>query len=78
MNVIVTCGCGDTDSFARDAFKIIFPGEPLPQLISQRAQIGEIAKWQEEIDALFRADAKFAYYLTDTEMWDLLKGVRVA
>lgn len=33
MRLIVTCGCGDTTQFAKDAFKIMFPKEELPKVI---------------------------------------------
>lgn len=75
MNLIVTCGCEDTDGFAKAAFKLLFPGTPLPAIVSQPR---DFTPWQEEMDTLFKSGVKFAYYLNDTEMWDLKKGVRLA
>lgn len=75
MNLIVTCGCGDTDAFAKDAFSIIFPSAPTPPIVSQP---GDFGRWQAQVDALLKSGAKFAYYLGDDELWDLKKGVRVA
>lgn len=78
MKIIYTCGCGDTDSFAKDAFRILFPHLPIPPLVSQKPQNVEFAKWGRYLDALNSSHDKFAYYITPTELWDLLKGVQVA
>lgn len=78
MTAIVTCGCGDTEKFAIDAFKILFKDRPIPEVISQSPQNVDFAKWAPYIKAAEKAGDKYAYYLTDEEMWDLLKGVRNA
>lgn len=84
--VIVTCGCGDTDSFAQDAFKLLFPKHPLP-LIKNAEELVESAVpssiAREQLKALHKAKTKFAYYMKfdeedNFECWDLLKGVRIA
>lgn len=33
MRIIITCGCGDTTQFAKEAFKILYPDEKVPKLI---------------------------------------------
>lgn len=33
MRLIITCGCGDTTQFAKDAFKILFPKEDIPDIV---------------------------------------------
>lgn len=33
MRLIITCGCGDTTQFAKDAFKILHPDEETPEVV---------------------------------------------
>lgn len=73
MNVIYTCGCGDTDAFVKDAFHIIFPKRSLPP-IKQGSKECE----NSQVAALAKSNQKYAYYFGETETWDLLKGVRIA
>lgn len=77
MGVIYSCECGDTEAFAKDAFRLLFPDEELPEIIPHAQQNMNFDKWAPYIQAAQKSDEKYAYYLTDTEMWDLLKGVRV-
>ena len=35
MRLIITCGCGDTTQFAKDAFKIMFPKEDYDKLVEK-------------------------------------------
>lgn len=35
MRVIITCGCGGTTQFAKDAFKILFPKDKYDKLIEK-------------------------------------------
>lgn len=78
MNLICTCDCPDTASFARDAFRILFPQKAAPAVVMQKPQNVEIAKWRPMLDALYASEEKFAYYFSDDEVWDLKKGLRVA
>lgn len=75
---ILTCQCGDTPQFAREAFKVLFPDREVPMVL----QMNDIAVEQSNnpyIKALKKATDKFAfYYGPGGEVWDLLKGVRVA
>lgn len=73
MNKIVTCGCGDTDQFARDAFHLIFPKRPIPPI-----EVADPSCSNKQVAALAKSEGKYAYYFGPTETWDLLKGVRVA
>lgn len=76
MDTIVTCGCGDTDQFVKDAFPLLFKGRPLPPISHTTDHLeGDSAK--QIAQALNKAKEKFAYYFHDEEIWDLLKGVRV-
>lgn len=78
--IIYSCGCGDTDKFAADAYRILKLGDKTPQILHTRGQIEGV-----EIGVLDKAlklaDEKYAYYVrfddNHTEIWDLLKGVRV-
>lgn len=36
MRLIISCGCGNTTDFARDAFKILFKGEPVPEVVEHK------------------------------------------
>lgn len=78
MPIIVTCGCGDTDNYAVAAFKILFRNQPTPEVVSQTYKNVEFEKWAPYIEAAEKAKEKYAYYLTETQMWDLLKGERIA
>lgn len=77
MGVIYSCECADTEAFAKDAFRVLFPGQDLPKVIPQNGDFSGFEEWLPYIQAAQKAKEKYAYYLTDTEMWDLLKGVRV-
>lgn len=36
MRLIITCGCADTTKYAKDAFKILFPNDELPDVIEHK------------------------------------------
>lgn len=75
--IIVTCGCGDTDKFAADAFKILFKDRPLPPISHEEGWLGN-DRANQMVRALNKSKEKFAYYFNGEEVWDLLKGVRYA
>lgn len=83
MKYLVSCKCGNTDEFARSAFKMLFPNEELPEILSGRIVVKtraqDVPEFKDELMALVNSDEPFAYYFdTDTpQVWDLLKGVRV-
>lgn len=81
VRLIYTCGCGDTDSFARSAYKLLFPDTEVPEIVhpplnhvSQR--ITEMAR------ALEATKDPFAVcFISDEQglqVYDLLKGKRLA
>lgn len=78
--VIVTCGCSDTDKFAQDAFRILFSNKAMPS-ITHRVSHNEPQLLREYVNALTKNVEKFAYYFSydssDIEAWDLLKGIRI-
>lgn len=83
-NVIVSCGCGNTDQFAKDAYNLLFPRHPLPPIVSSLYAYNQIkgvpksGKEYELAHAALVSDGKYAYYFGDGQVYDLLKGVRIA
>lgn len=80
MRLIITCGCGDTTQFAKDAFKIAFPKEDLPVVIEKNKEnelllllltqvLRVILINQEDEHVDLSIEDKFAYYInTETVM----------
>lgn len=75
-SLIITCGCSDTDSFVKDAFPLLNKGE-LPPIHHTPDQLTNPVHIQ-MVKALDQAKQKYAYYFSDTEVWDIIKGVRIA
>lgn len=76
---IVTCGCNDTDEFAKNAFRLLFSCRGYPP-ISHNVPTIQSPKTLDFIGALEKSGKPYAYYFRDGdvfEAWDLLKGVRV-
>lgn len=76
---IVTCGCGETDEFAKNAFRLLFPNTDCPKII-RMASISRNPKILEFVKALEKSGKAYAYYFKEDdelEVWDLMKGVRV-
>lgn len=73
---IFHCGCGDTESFSKAAFKIAFPDRKLPLVTSEVERLPESA--QPTARALSKGDHKFAVYYAEDQVFDLLKGIRLA
>lgn len=84
MNYILSCGCGNTDQFAKDAAKILFP-EANYDLILGVDTIRDFIMTQDlppKVEAYLRAYAeskdKFALYLQDNKgLWNLMKGKKI-
>lgn len=78
--LIITCGCGDTDAFAEDAYTLIFPKHPIPPIMTADRAEEEVlhtsAAYQKVL-ALTHATEKYAYLFQDGHIWDLLTGVQV-
>lgn len=83
-NVIVSCGCNDTDQFAKDAYRLLFPEHPLPPIVSSLYAYNQVkgvptsGKVYELAKAALLSDATYAYFFGDGQVYDLLKGVRIA
>lgn len=78
--LIISCGCGDTDSFAKDAYALIFPDSPLPPIMTTDQAEEEFLHTPEayqKLLALAHAKEKYAYLFQDAHVWDLLTGVQV-
>lgn len=73
LPVIITCGCGDTNRFVMDAFRILFPEDPVPPI-----KQGSTDCKSPQIAALAKSGEKYAYLFHPKGTWDLLKGVQVA
>lgn len=75
---ILTCGCGDTDKFAKDAYSLLFPDSPAPALVHSMGIIRD-KKLRDIVNGLTKRK-KYAYLLRygdNIEVWDLIKGVRI-
>lgn len=84
---IVCCMCGDTPSFSRDAFKLLFPGEEIPQVELQPNLYNFLPTLKRDgnfynyvKDNLIGEKKKYSYYFEVAEngdiidQWDLLTG----
>ena len=84
INEIYSCGCGNTDQFARDAFKLLFPYEPVPPIVHPPHDYNFASpSLQKVANAFTKSDKPFAIYCMMSEdgegaIWDLLKGKRLA
>lgn len=77
--IILSCGCGNTDKFAKDAFRILFHTEKIPKIVKTMGIIKH-KLLREVVSGLMDGREKYAYYLSwddDVEVWDLLKGERI-
>lgn len=91
MRLIITCGCGDTTQFAKDAFKIMFPKDKIDKLVEKPDSdllltinnylsdyVGKDIDFSEPYALLLDDE----YYNKDMErqmvkIYDLIKGARI-
>lgn len=82
-NIIITCTCKGTPAFAKDAFQILYPGQPVPEIVSEKNQIYTVAeKWQgtnfgNYAKALAKNQEKFAYYFEIAENGDVITQINL-
>lgn len=80
MERILSCGCGDTDKFAKDAFKILFPLEEIPPIVHSMG-IMKDKQLRDVVNALVEGKEKYAYYILvgsdQIQVWDLIKGKQI-
>lgn len=62
---ILTCSCHNMDKKGKEAFGILFPGEPIPEVIKGRDRLYKFARKlrNEHILAISKLTGKFAYYV---------------
>lgn len=85
---ILACSCRNQDKLAVEAFSLIFPGAPIPEIYRGRDRIYKLAmsfpQPQEHIKALSKLGGKYAFYLKVTEdgiieeEYNLTTGKRIA
>lgn len=80
MKTILTCGCGNTDQFAKDAYKLLFPKAELPPVVHSMGVIKN-KLLRTVVNGLLDGREKYAYFLDWTDqsvaVWDLVKGVQI-
>lgn len=82
--------CGDTPAFSKDAFKLLFKGEPVPQVELQPTLYNFLPTLKRDgnfynyvKDNLINTKSKYSYFFEVdkdgriVQQWDLLKGRRV-
>ena len=83
--MILCCSCFRMDKKAVEAFKMLFPGQEVPEVIKGRDRIykfSETAK-NDHIKAIAKLSGKFAYYIEMDgdyilEEYNLITGRRIA
>lgn len=85
MRYIICCSCAKMDKKASEAFSLLFPGEPVPNIVKGRDRVFKLAQsiGNEHIKALSKLSGKFAYYveLEDGKVvkeYNLVTGARTA
>lgn len=89
MNYIITCGCGNTDDFVRDALPLLLGEVPEHSYYSGVEEIDQLmltlpkSQFKDQLRALRYGPEKFAYYYelgegyTIAACYDLVKGLRL-
>lgn len=85
MKYILTCSCHNQDKKAKEAFGLLFPGEPMPGIIRGRDRIYKLGKelQNDHIIAISKLSGKYAYYIEmeDNRIvaeYDLTRGKRIS
>lgn len=83
--VILTCSCFNMKKKASESFSLLFPNEPLPDIIKGRDRVYKFAKdkGNDHLIAISKLSGKYAYYVEMDggkiiKEYDLLKGTRIA
>lgn len=85
MKVILVCSCHNQGDRAIEAFSLLFPGEPVPQVIKGKDKIFKFSQEikNKHIEAIGKVSGKFSYYIElDDEgrilkEYDLIHGKRI-
>lgn len=82
---ILICSCSGQDKKAVEAYKIMFPDAPIPEVVRGRDRINQLylKTNNDHIKAISRLNGKYAYYVemeggTITKEYNLTNGRRVA
>lgn len=79
-SVILTCGCGNTDQFSKDAFGLLFHDDKLPNIVHSMGIMRD-KLLRTVVNGLVDGKEVYAYFLTwndkSVSVWDLLKGVQI-
>lgn len=85
-NYILTCSCHNMSKRAKEAFSLLFPDIPMPEIVRGRDRLYKLGKSldNQHIIAISKLSGKFAYYVelddknTITKEINLLTGARIA
>lgn len=82
--LILICSCFRMDKRAVEAFAVLFPNAPVPEVVKGKDKISKLAQTlgNEHIKAIAKLSGRFAYYIKldkdkIIEEWDLQKGNRI-
>lgn len=88
-SVIISCGCGNSSTYCRNAYKVLHPNSPIPQLYVKgkaRSLLESLPNPSEaytQLSNLMTKRGRFGYLLEwdedgkVTEFYDLLKSRRM-
>lgn len=83
---VLTCSCHNMDKRASEAFSLLFPDVPMPEIARGRDRLYKLGKSldNQHILAISKLSGKFAYYIKldengkIIEEYDLNTGKRIA
>lgn len=64
--IILCCSCSNQDKKAKEVFLLLYPGEPIPEIVRGRDRIYKLSQElgsHEHIKAISKLGGKFAYYI---------------
>lgn len=82
-NVILTCSCLGIPKFAEEAYRLLFPDDPVPKIYSGENNIYYIANqfpntnFERYAKGLAKNREKFAYYFEINEKGDVVSQINL-
>lgn len=83
--VILACSCHNQDKKAKEAFSLLFPNEPTPEIIRGRDRVYKFGReiGNDHIIAISKLSGKYAYYVEldgdkIIKEYDLVRGGRIS
>lgn len=83
--VILACSCHNQDKKAKEAFSLLFPNEPTPEIIRGRDRVYKFGReiGNDHIIAVSKLSGKYAYYVEldgdkIIKEYDLVRGGRIS